>query len=163
MKRILVIGVTLLLVGGGLGAGLAQPPQEPAGSMMGGCPGCPQPEARQPEAPAGPMMGPGMMGPGMMGPGMMGMMGMGHAMMGPLQPMMRDPEIMGTLMMMHGEAISSLGEITRKYEKMAGPEETPQAAKEMKEKMRREVMGRIGEVLLKYGQVLKEKAQKAGQ
>lgn len=90
------------------------------------------------------MMG-GMMGRGMMGGGMMRMMG----------PVMQNPEIMGPLMMMHGETLAAIGEISRRYEKMGGA-----GAPEMRDKMSRELMIRIGEILSKYGQILKEKGEK---
>jgi len=94
------------------------------------------------------MMGGGMMGRGMMGGGMMRMMG----------PVMQNPEIMGTLMMMHGETLAAVGEISRRYEKMGGG-----GAPEMRDKMNRELMIRIGEILTKYGQILKEKGEKLPQ
>lgn len=122
--------------------------------------------------PGGGMMGPGMMGqtgqqgqigPGMgMGPGMMGggmgMMGMGPGMgMGMMGPMMGSPEIMGTMISIHGEIQSVMGQMMQKYGR-AMESATP----ELPQQMQKEMMERIGEILTKHGAALKERAKAAG-
>lgn len=130
MKRSLLIVGAFVLAGGLLVAAFAQ-----------------QPAAPEPQ---------GMMeGHGMMGHGMMGMMRTGPT-TGMMGQAMASPEIMGTLMMMHGETVVAIGEIGKRYEGMPGRGET-------RERMHREMMARIGEILLKYGQLLKERGQKGGQ
>lgn len=83
-------------------------------------------------------MGPGT---GMMGPSMMG-------------PMMGSPEVMGTMMSIHGEIMSLMGEMMQKYGR-AGEQMTP----ELREQMQREVIGRMGDILTKHGTALKERAK----
>lgn len=102
--------------------------------------------------PRGPhMMGEGYMGgPGMMGPGMKGPMGGG--MMG---PMMRIPEVMGTMMSIHGEVMTLMGEMIQKY----GVE---QMTPEHRQRMKREVLERMGEILSRRGRALKESAKAVG-
>src|SRR3989304_10154901 len=100
MRKGLIASLALALVLGFVGYTLAQ--QAPPQRQMA------------PQGQMGP--GPGMQGPGMgMGPGMMGQMGgqgmMGEGMemgrgMGMMGPMMNSPEIMGTMMSIHGEVMS---------------------------------------------------------
>lgn len=109
---------------------------------------------QMPQGPGG-MMGPGM---GMMGP----MMGRGMGMMGPMMgpemgmmgPMMGFPEIMGAMMSIHGETMSLMGQMTQKYGTPIG-EMSPEA----EQKMRKEMVERIGEILTRHGTALKHMAR----
>lgn len=107
-----------------------------------------------------PMMGHGQMGPmsghGMMGEGMMGMgrgmgMGSGTGMMG---PMMGSPEIMGTMMSIHGEIMTLMGEMMREH--------GPAMMGEMTPELRQQMLERMGNILTKHGGALKERAKAAG-
>ena len=93
------------------------------------------------------MMEQGQMGgQGMMGPGM-GMMG----------PMMGSPQMMGAMMSMRGEMMSLKGEMMQKYGGTMG-QMTPEARQQMQQDM----MGRMGEILIKHGRALKERAKAVG-
>lgn len=83
-------------------------------------------------------MGPGT---GMMGPSMMG-------------PMMGSPEVMGTMMSIHGEIMSLMGEMMQKYGRAAD-----QMTPELRDQMQREVIGRMGDILTRHGTALKERAK----
>src|SRR3989304_4808304 len=110
MRKGLMASLALTLVLGFVGYTLAQqaPPQRqmgPQGPMSPG-PGT--------QGQMGPGMGPGMMGQ-MGGQGMMGEgMGMGRG-MGMMGPMMNSPEIMGTMMSLHGEIQTLMGQMMQKY------------------------------------------------
>ena len=99
----------------------------------------------------GPMGGQGMMGPGM---GMMGPMGRGMGMLG---PMMGSPEIMGTMMSIHGDIMSLTGEMMQKYGATMG-----QMTPELRQQMHREMLEQMGEILTKHGNALKQRAKTAG-
>jgi hypothetical protein len=85
---------------------------------------------------------------GMMGPGT-GMMGQGMGMMGPMD----SPMIMGTMMSIHGEVMSLTGDMMQKYGGQMG-----QATPEVRQQMQRDIMERMGEILIKHGTALKEQA-----
>jgi len=89
------------------------------------------------------MWGPGMMGQGMMGPGM-GMMG--------------SPEIMGSMMSIRGEMMNLMGQMMQRYENALG-----QIAPELQQKMNKEMLEWMGEILTKHGAALKERAKAIGQ
>lgn len=100
---------------------------------------------RMPQNPCGgqPMMGQGQRGgPGAMGPGMgmMGQMGQGMGMMG--QGMGMVEQGMGQMMQKYGNAIG-------------------QASPELQQKMRKELMERMGEILTQHGASLKKRATAA--
>jgi len=154
MRKGLMASLALTLVLGFVGYTLAQ--QAPPQRQMG------------PQGQMGP--GPGMqgqMGPGMgMGPGMMGQMGgqgmMGEGMgmgrgMGMMGPMMNSPEIMGTMMSIHGEIQTLMGQMMQKYGR-AMETMTP----ELQQQMQKEMMERMGDILTKQGAGLKERAKAAG-
>ena len=89
------------------------------------------------------MMGEGSMGgPGMMGPGMMG-------------PMMRIPEVMGTMMSIHGEVMTLMGEMMQKY----GIE---QMTPERRQQMKWEILEQMGEIFTRRGKAMKERAKAGG-
>jgi len=107
-------------------------------------------------------MGPqGPMGPGMMGQtGGQGMMGMGPGMgmMGQMMgPMMGSPEVMGTMMSIHGEIQTLMGQMMQKYGR-AMETMTP----ELQQQMQKEMMERMGDILTKQGAALKERAKAGG-
>jgi len=102
--------------------------------------------------------GPG--GRGMMGQGQMGgqgAMGPGIGMMGQMGPIMGSPEIMGAMMSIHAEIMSGMGQMMQKYGNVMG-----QASPENQQKMQKEMMERLGEILTKYGTSLKERAKAVG-
>jgi hypothetical protein len=137
MRKGLITILVVALVFGVAGYTLAQ--QAPPGGRQG--------------------MGPGQMGPGMgmqgpMGPGMMGQMGPGMGMMG---PMMGSPEVMGTMMSIHGEIMTLMGDMMQKYGGTMG-----QMTPELRQKMQQEMMVRMGDILTKHGTTLKERAKAAG-
>ena len=127
---------------------------------------------RMPQNPCGgqPMMGQGQRGgPGAMGPGMgmmgqmgqgMGMMGQGMGMveqgMGQMGPVIGSPEIMGAMMSFHAEIMSTMGQMMQKYGNAIG-----QASPELQQKMRKELMERMGEILTQHGASLKKRATAA--
>jgi hypothetical protein len=78
-----------------------------------------------------------------MGPGM-GMMG----------GMMGSPEIMGTMMAIHGDIMGLTGQMMQKYGTAYG-EMTPDKWQEM----RKYILERMGDVLAKHGAALKAKAK----
>lgn len=132
MRKALVMTAAVLMLGAALAAFAVaqQMPQGPGG--MGG-----------------PMMGPGM--------GMMGQMGPGMGMMGPMMgPMMGSPEIMGTMMSIHGETMSLMGQMMQKYGNPTG-----QASPEAQRQMQKEMLERMGEILTRHGAALKERAKAA--
>lgn len=98
-------------------------------------------------------MGPGMMmgGPGMMGFGRGGFMGPGMGMMG---GMMRSPELMGTMMAIHGDTMSLMGRMVEKYGSTTGP-----LTAEAQSQMRRDLMENMGDILIKHGTALKNRAK----
>lgn len=114
-----------------------------------------------PQGPMGPGMGmgPGMMGQmggqEMMGPGM-GMMGMGRG-MGMMGPMIGSPEIMGTMMSIHGEVMSLMGQMMQKYGR-AMETMTP----ELQQQVQKEMLERMGDILAKHGTALRERAKAGG-
>ena len=90
----------------------------------------------------------------MMGGGQKGQ----HGMMGPgMGPMMSSPEIMGTMMSIHGEIMSLMGKMMQKYGHTMG-----QMTPELRQQMQQEMLNRMGEILTKSGMALKEKAKAAG-
>lgn len=100
------------------------------------------------------MMGQGQTGNSwMMGQGMWGHMGGGHGMMGGMG-MIGAPEIMGTMMSIHGEVMSVMGQIMQKHGKSMW-----QMTPELQEQVRKEMLEQIGDILTKYGASLKEKAK----
>ncbi|MFQ5684483.1 MAG: hypothetical protein ACE5HC_14575 [Candidatus Binatia bacterium] len=110
------------------------------------------------------MMGPGTAMMGMMNRGTHGHMGSGRHMMGMMGPgmgmaggMMRSPEIMGTMMSIHGETLSLMGRMMQRYGTKLS-EMTP----ELRGKMRKEIMEGLGGILSKAGAALKEKAKTVG-
>jgi len=120
---------------------------------------------RMPQNPCGgqPMMGQGQRGgPGAMGPGMgmMGQMGQGMGMgeqgMGQMGPVIGSPEIMGAMMSVHAEIMSTMGQMMQKYGNAIG-----QASPELQQKMRKELMERMGEILTQHGASLKKRATAA--
>jgi hypothetical protein len=122
--------------------------QAPPGGHQGISPG------QRQMNPQGP--GPGMMGQ-MGGQGMMGEgMGMGRG-MGMMGPMMGSPEMMGTMMAIHGEIMTLMGQMMQKYGR-AMETMTP----ELQQQMNREVLDRVGDILTRHGTALKDRA-KAGQ
>ena len=91
-------------------------------------------------------MGPGM---GMMGgQGGMGMMGRG--MMG---QMMMSPEIMGTMMAIHGDVMSMMGQMMQKHGSQM---------EQMTPEMHSEMMDRMGQILTKHGAALRDRAKTMG-
>jgi hypothetical protein len=104
-----------------------------------------------PQNPGHQQMGP-MGGQGMMGGGM-GMMGGGMGMMG---PMMDSPQMMGTMMSIRGEMMTLMGEMMQKYGGSMG-----QMTPELRRQMQQQMMERMGEILIKHGRALKERAKAA--
>ncbi len=76
---------------------------------------------------------------------------------GMMGPMMRSPQIMGTMMSIHGEIISLMGEMMQKYVGAMG-----KMSPELRQKMQQEMMERMGEILTRHGTALKEKAKAGG-
>jgi len=104
------------------------------------------------------MWGPGMMGQGMMGPGM-GMMGSGMmGMMGPGMGVMGSPEIMGSMMSIRGEMMSLMGQMMQKYGNAIW-----QVTPEDQQKMNKEMLEGMGEILTKHGAALKGRAKAISQ
>ncbi len=88
----------------------------------------------------GMMMGPGM---GMMGRGMMGQM--------------MSPELMGTMMAIHGDMMSMMGQMMQKY-----GSQMEQMTPDLQQKMRGEMMDRMGQILTKHGAALRDRAKAMG-
>ena len=147
-KRQIVIGALIFLFGFAGTISAQQAP--PAGGPMG--------ERQRQMGPPGPMgPGGGMMGSGMMGEmGGEGMMGMGRG-MGMMGSMMGSPELMGTMMSIHGEVQTLMGQMMQKYGR-AMETMTP----ELQQQMQKEMMERMGEILTKHGAALKERAKASG-
>jgi len=99
----------------------------------------------------GQMGGQEAMGPGM---GMMGQMGQGMGMMGPV---IGSPEIMGAMMSIHAEIISTMGQMMRKYGNAMG-----HASPALQQKMQKEMMERMGEILTQHGASMKKRAKAVG-
>ena len=150
MRKGLMASLALTLVLGFVGYTLAQ--QAPPQRQMGPSPGMGGPMGPGTQGQMGPGMG---MGPGMMGQmGGQGMMGEGMGMMG---PMMNSPEIMGTMMSIHGEIQTLMGQMMQKYGR-AMETMTP----ELHQQMQKEMMERMGDILTKQGAALKERAKAGG-
>jgi hypothetical protein len=148
MRKGLIATLALILTLGVAGYTVAQ--QGPPGGRQGMGPGQMGPGTGM----QGPM-GPGMGGGDQMGgQGMMGMMGQAMEMMG---PMMRSPEIMGTMMSIHGEITNLMGEMMQKYGGAMG-----QMTPEVRQKMQQEMMAQMGDILTKHGMTLKERAKAGG-
>ncbi len=162
MNKVLTATLALVLMIGLSDYTAAQPaPQNPCGvgQMMGrGQMG----SREQADHHGQTRQGKGMMGP--MGRGMHGHMGSGMPMMemmgsgmGMAGGMMKSPEIMGTMMSIHGEVVSLMGRIVQKYGAKMG-----QMTPELQQKIRKETMEAMGEILSKHGAALKEKAKTGG-
>ena len=152
---ILLIGLTgYSLAQRGSGHGPQMTRQGQMGPGMGGQAG---PGAWGQMGSSSGMWGPGMMGQGMMGPGM-GMMGSGMmGMMDPGMGVMGSPEIMGSMMSIQGEMMSILGQMMQRYGNALW-----QITPELQQKMNREMLEGMGEILTKHGAVLKERAKAVG-
>ena len=150
MRKALIATLALTLV---LGLALSSSAQQapPGGGQMPG-------QGQRRMGPPGPMgPGGGMMGSGMMGEmGGEGMMGMGRG-MGMMGSMMGSPEIMGTMMSIHGEVQTLMGQMMQKYGR-AMETMTP----ELQQQMQKDMMERMGDILTKHGAALKERAKAAG-
>jgi hypothetical protein len=81
---------------------------------------------------------------GMMGSGMMGMMG--------------SPEIMGSMMSIQGEMMSLMGQMMQRYGNAIW-----QMSPEDQQKMNREMLEGMGEILTKHGAALKGRAKSISQ
>jgi len=77
--------------------------------------------------------------------------------MGMMGPMMNSPEIMGTMMSIHGEVMSLMGQMMQKYGR-AMETMTP----ELQQQMRKEMLERMADILTKQGAALKERAKAPG-
>jgi hypothetical protein len=98
------------------------------------------------------MMGAGhMMGPGMMNHGMGGGFEHGMGMMGSL---MGSPQMTGMMMSLRGDMMSVMGQMMQKY----GGDESQDA----QDKMHKEMVQRMGDVMIKHGNLLKENAKTLG-
>ena len=87
--------------------------------------------------------------------GMMGQMGQGMGRMGPI---MGSPEIMGAMMSIHAEVMSLMGQMMQRYGNALW-----QIAPELQQKMNKDMLEWIGEILTKHGAALKERAKAIGQ
>jgi hypothetical protein len=76
-------------------------------------------------------------------------------MMGPMMSsVMGSPQMMGLMMSMHGDMMALIGQMMQRY----GTEQSPEA----QQKMRREMLQEMGDILVKHGNRLKETAKSGG-
>jgi len=90
---------------------------------------------------------------GHMSPGMMGHMRSGMGMKG----MMGSPEIMGSMMSIRGGMMSLMGQMMQRYGNALW-----QITPELQQKMNKEILKGMGEILTKHGAALKERAEAVG-
>ena len=77
--------------------------------------------------------------------------------MGQMGPEIGAPEIMGAMMSMHAEIMSTMGQMMQKYGNAIG-----QASPELQQKMQKEMMERMGEILTQHGASMMERAKTVG-